>query len=404
VSGHIPRAARSLPGLWPTREQFLVLQAALLPAEPARAAFEEWLKLIDLDDDFDPGTFRLLPMMYFNLREHGVVHPLMSRLKGVYRLTWYKNNKLFSDMGPVVKALHGAGIPIMLLKGVPLAQSYYRNVGLRPMADIDVLVPTSHAETAIEVMASFPYSRYAEPSPDFLKYRHAMQYKSAAQGEMDLHWHALCECHQKGADDFFWAKARPFLFNGVPCEIPDSTRMLFHTVIHGFRWNEDPPIRWVADAMVILRESGREIDWDALVQHAGEHGLGYRLRLGLGFLRECFFAPIPISVLSRLKHQGVSLVQRIENTYVLRDPAFLRSSPLGHLWIVFSDYCRFARKAKPIAFAVGFTHYLRFRWNLRGRSEIAGYISRGILKRIARLFQPAGAQVAEHRSNVDFGK
>src|ERR1035438_1490926 len=120
MNARLSYADFTLSGLWPTRAQLLVLKAALLPAKPARAAFGEWLGLIDIDKDFDQGTFRLLPLMYDNLRQHGVDHPLMSRLKGICRLTWYKNNKLFNDLRPVMEALHDAKIPTMLLKGVPL--------------------------------------------------------------------------------------------------------------------------------------------------------------------------------------------------------------------------------------------------------------------------------------------
>ena len=45
-----------------------------------------------------------------------------------------------------------------------------------------------------------------------------------------------------------------------------------------------------------------------------------------------------------------------------------------------------AQASKPLPFAVGFTHYLRFRWGLRGRSEMPLYVGRGVLKRVKRVF------------------
>jgi Uncharacterised nucleotidyltransferase len=376
--------------LWPTREQMLVLRAALMPREQALPAFGEWLGLIDLDGDFDQGTFRLLPLMYDNLRKCGVSHPLMSRLKGVYRLSWYKNNKLFNNLRPVMEAFHGAGIPTMLLKGVPLVHQYYKNIALRPMADIDVLVPADRDGEALELMTRFAYSRMALLTPDYLQYRHAMGYWSADHGEIDIHWHALFECCEAGADDFFWNSSQPIDFSGVPSLMPDATRMLLHTLIHGFRWNAEPPIRWIPDAMTILHNAPAGIDWDAMVDYAHANQLEYRLRHPLAFLKRHFDAAVPDAVMARLAQNKISLIQRIENSCVLRDPRRLHGSPMGHLWIVFADYCRFARNAKPIAFAIGFTHYLRFRWQLRGRSEIPAYIGRGLLKRVRRWFLPAG--------------
>jgi hypothetical protein len=385
------------PGLFPTRQQMLVLEASLLPAEQALAAFRKWVGLIDLDADFEYDTFRLLPLMYDNLHRHGVSHPLMSRLKGIYRQTWYKNNKLFADLGPVLEALHGAKIPVLLLKGVPLIEHYYRNIALRPMADIDVLVPPARAREAIELMTPFPYQRIADPSADFMKFRHAMGYWSPGNGEFDLHWHALYECQDAGADDFFWKHARPMRFGGIDSLAPDATGLLLHTVIHGFRWNPEPPIRWIPDALAILRTAGGEIEWDAMADYAGEQKLNHRLRLPLQFLQQHFAAPIPDAILTRLSGQRASLVQRIENSCVLRDPTRLHASPLGHLWIVFADYCRFARKANPVSFAIGFTHYLRFRWELPGRLAIPAYVTRGLFKRVRRWFSPRAPQPAPQR-------
>ena len=383
-----PRPEFTEPGLWPTPPQLLVLQAALLPAAAARAAFEEWVGTIDLDKDFDQGTFRILPLMYMNLRQIGVEHPLMSRLKGIYRLAWYKNNKLFSDTTAMIEALHAASIPIMLLKGVPLVRQYYGNIALRPMADIDILIPTAMATRVVEVMQRFPYMRYTAPTEDFLKFRPAMAYWSDTEGQLDVHWHALRDCLAPAADETYWQTARPIDFNGIPCLMPDPTRMLFHVVIHGLRWNPEPPIRWIADAMTILRVAGDEIDWRAIVRDARAFRLSHRLHLSFAYLQRHFSAPIPEDVVRELARHGVSMVERIESAYVLHDPTRLYESPLGHFWIGFGDYCRWAQNQTPWAFVIEFTHYLRFHWQLRGRSEILGYLVRGVTKRVQRSLQP----------------
>jgi len=132
----------SLFGLWPSHEQDLVLRAALLDGDAAVSAFREWVGRVDLDGDFDLATFRLPPLLYDNLRRLGIKHPLLDRLKGAYRLVWYKNHKLFDDLRPVMATLSQAGIRTMLLKGAPLVFNTYGSHTLRPMSDIDVLVPT----------------------------------------------------------------------------------------------------------------------------------------------------------------------------------------------------------------------------------------------------------------------
>jgi hypothetical protein len=388
-------AASPLSGLWPSQDQILLLRAALSEKEEAHRAFARWVEGVDLDAHIDQGTFRLLPLLYDNLRRVGVDHPLMGRLKGVYRLAWYKNHCLFERVRPVVAALHDAGIPTMMLKGVPLVLAYYRNHALRPMADIDLLVPASQARRALDMLERIPLQHYAPPTDDYLKFRHALLYTSDDGREIDLHWHALYEFCEDGADDLFWNSARALDFNGVSAVMPDPTRMLFHTIVHGVRWNDEPPIRWIPDAITILRVAGKEIAWDDLVEHARERQVAYRLRLGLEFLRQTFDTTIPDRTVGALRVLGTSPIQRVENTSVLRDQSHLRNTPLGMLWLIFSEYCRYARHEKPFAFAVGFTHYLRFRWELRGRLEIPGVVMRGTLKRLRRARTPASAETGE---------
>lgn len=372
----------SLFGLWPSREQDLVLRAALLDGDAAVSAFREWVDGIDLDGDFDLATFRLLPLLYDNLRKLGVTHPLLGRLKGAYRLAWYKNQRLFDDMRPAMVTLAEAGIRTMLLKGAPLVLHTYRSHALRPMADIDVLVPTGQVQRAIEVLSVAGWRPYSPTSSDFFRFRHALCLIDAEERELDLHWHCLFELAGPGDDDFLWTSARPLDFNGVSTLAPDPTRHLILTILHGLRWNPAPPIRWIPDSMAILKNHADEIAWDDVVAFAKERRFTYRLHLGLSYLRQRFDAPVPAAVVTELQRAGPSTLERIENTVVLRDLRSLYSRPVASWWIIFAEYCRYARGARPLAFVVGFSHYLRYRWKLRGRLEIPGVVLRGVVKRL----------------------
>jgi hypothetical protein len=361
-----------------------VLRAALLDGDAAVSAFRQWVAGIDLAADFDPATFSLLPLLYENLRRLGIRHPLMGRLKGAYRLAWYRNHKLFDDLRPSLASLAHAGIPTMVLKGAALVFHAYGNHALRPMLDLDVLVPAGQAPRAIDVLRSMGWRPDSPTSPELFRYRHALCLVDAAQREIDLHWHCLFELSGPGDDDFLWATARPLDFSGVPTLAPDSTRHLIITMLHGLRWNPAPPIRWIPDAMVLLRRAGPQVAWEELVEFGRDRRLSYRLHLGLSYLRQRFDAPVPEPVLVALQCGGVSVLERIENTVVLRDRRPFHARPIGNLWIILAEYCRYACDAGGWGFVSGFAHYLRFRWKLRGRLEIPAVVWRGVMKRVRR--------------------
>ncbi len=310
----------------------------------------------------------------------------MGRLKGLYRMSWYENHVLFDKVRPIVAHLEETGIRTLLLKGVPLVLTYYRNPAVRPMADIDIIVGPAQVRQSIAAIEASGWQRNQSASDDDLKYRHSMQFTNRKGLEFDVHWHFLFEACNDEADAFFWSSAVPLDFGGVRTLQLDPTAMLVHVILHGIRWNADPPTRWIPDALSILRRDTCGIDWDRVIAFAASQRLTYRLRLGLRFLADRHQASIPPSVLTRLQATRVSVLERIENTVVLRDHERIYANPLGKQWVIFVDYCRWTTAAGPIAFAAGLSHYVRYRWRLKGRMELIPTVLRGLKRRLAKIW------------------
>ena len=144
-------AVNNESGCWPTRDQELMLRAALLQRELALESWNEWRRNVNIDV-IDYGSHRMIPQLYRNLQRHGVKDPVMERLKGVYRYYLYKNEILMHRVGTLLAAFEDAGINTMVLKGAALIQLYYQESGLRPMLDADVLVHAHQAEQAMELL------------------------------------------------------------------------------------------------------------------------------------------------------------------------------------------------------------------------------------------------------------
>src|SRR5437667_10739119 len=82
------------PGPWPTSTQLLLLRACLESGAEARAAWEEWSSIVDLDH-LDYQSCYLLPMLDKNLRAIGVTgHPWLGRIKGYRRNIWCRNRQV----------------------------------------------------------------------------------------------------------------------------------------------------------------------------------------------------------------------------------------------------------------------------------------------------------------------
>lgn len=344
---------------FPSGLQALMVKAAIGPDDGVADAFRSWREQVDIDDHMDGGTYRLLPMVYDRMRKLGIDDPLMGRMKGVYRRAWVETHGLFHDVLPMVAKLEAAGVRTMMLKGVPLALTYYQSHATRPMFDLDLLVPSEQRDLALEVMREAGWKTGWIVKPHELVDQHGLDHHGPGGREIDLHWHCLREAPSKTADAWFWKSAQPFDFVGVKTMQPGPTAMVLHLIIHGLRSNVEPPIRWILDSATVIR-ANPDLDWDDMVAFAKSQRLSHRLYLGLDYLASEYGVPVPPRVLRDLKSAGVSLVERIENV------VYLGRAETAYRPMLFPliDYWRYLRNQSAWTFVGGFGAYLQRRWKL----------------------------------------
>ena len=63
--------------------------------------------------------------------------------------SWGLNERLFSVVGPLLERFDAAGIPVLGLKGIALLGDIYPTHAVRPVGDVDLLVPSDRAAEAL---------------------------------------------------------------------------------------------------------------------------------------------------------------------------------------------------------------------------------------------------------------
>jgi len=367
-------------GCWPTHQQELLLRAALLQGKEAIDSWYEWKSSVDIDR-LDQGSRRLLPLLYRNLRIHGLKDPLMNKLKGIYRLTWYRNQMLFHNVAALLRSFHNAGIQTMLLKGVALTLLHYRDYGLRAMADLDVLVHTEQASAAINLLTKSgwtPESRSPEAFTEaYISATNGHVFSDAAGQGFDLHWHVLPECCYANADDDFWDGAVWTEIHDVSTSASNPTDLLLQICVHGAKWNSVPPFRWAADAMTIMKTSQSEIDWNRLITQTQKRRLILPLKDTLNYLRDILDAPIPVAVLQSIQNMPASKIERIEYEARTRPPALLGALP--SLCFHYLRYLRLVSNAGLQHALIGFPMFLQHTWGVDHLWQVPFYaVSKGM--------------------------
>ena len=131
----------------------LLLKAALLDEDAAIAAYRAWRPTLDFET-ISYGQQRLLPLLQSNLTRFGIEDPLADRFRGIRRYFWVRNLKAMAFAQRVFAALDQIGVPFIVLKGAALIACYLADRSLRPMDDIDILVPEDRLADAIAVLTA----------------------------------------------------------------------------------------------------------------------------------------------------------------------------------------------------------------------------------------------------------
>lgn len=282
---------------FPNHAQSLLLKACLLSGDEMLAAYTEWKHLVDFETDIEHGSFRQLPLLYYNLNKHGINDSLMPRLKGIYRQAWSKNQILFHKTGRVLQLLQDAKIPAIVLKGVALSVLAYKNFAVRPMADMDIMVAPDKAEETFAYLKKNGWQSLDEIHDKYnLSNNKSITLVNKEKLELDLHWYPFDECMGLMQQNDFWDQAVPLEVSGQKTLVLCPADELLLTFVHGLMPNPEPPIRWIADSMSIMNAPDIEVDWNRLIEYAKKFSVIIQVKEALKYLTENFRANVPAAV------------------------------------------------------------------------------------------------------------
>jgi Uncharacterised nucleotidyltransferase len=297
----------------PTPVQQLLLRACLFNGEDAIAAWRSWRTTIDFDR-IDSGSIRLLPVLAENLSRCGVDETSLGIYRGVQRRTWARNQLLFRSAAQVSKRFHERGIPVLALKGVVLASTCYAHMSLRPMGDFDFLVRGSDRRKAIDELERLGWRLQDKVRPqdeaDFA-IRHACAFKDSENSHVsiDLHWRLLWAQSSEAAASALWEQAVPYEIGDVQVLAPCAADMLLHVCVHGAKWNDVSPIRWIVDATLLLRNC--KIDWVHLRRQSARLRVDLQLARTLTYLRDVMRVALPEEILQDLAQSQAQPIERL---------------------------------------------------------------------------------------------
>ncbi|XCN73190.1 MAG: nucleotidyltransferase family protein [Candidatus Electrothrix aestuarii] len=181
------------------------------------------------------------------------------------------NRVLSRTLGKVLSILAEAGIPALVLKGAALCQTLYPDPGLRPMRDIDLLLPWDEALPAHALLQRHGFQDPAVFTPvDHLHLAALYLETDGIKVCLELHRSLFPDCPPCPARMDFATlsnKAVSFTADGVPAYTLANEEMIWHLYQHGFHapLTYDPfKLISAADLISFVETKLDEIDWDRI--------------------------------------------------------------------------------------------------------------------------------------------
>lgn len=347
---------------WPTPTQELLLRAAVLEGTDSLRAWREWNQL-SAGEAIDEKSRQLFPLVYWRLKEEDIDQGELGQLKKEYQTAHLKNSLLFQTALNPIRALVEAGIPTMLLKGAALTLNYYHNPALRPMDDVDVLVPPGEARTALEIVEASGWAankkRTGPHLETFMCYSASAGFKNPADFNFDINWHLINLNCAEDADREYWTEAGPVEFNGIPLLALNPAFQLLHVVVHGMT-HIPMSLKWIPDAAVIIKHSGSDIDWIRLLEFAQLQNLTHPVRDTLFYLHNLLDVPVPEDMLARLEAYTGTVYETRE--YYALTGRYNESGSLPLMWTLYHRHTRDQQeRGDP---TLSFIQYLQTGWGL----------------------------------------
>lgn len=310
---------------------------------------------LDLPDDLEAPGERLWPEIVSQAFEHRIAGlayrcltapraatpppaAMIKELREAHSLIALRNALTLQHATEVVAALAGVGIPTLFLKGLHLTRTVYTELGLRSMADIDLMVPRPQLEQAERVLLDLGYGQRPrlDVTRQAARLHHLERLEKPDAATVELH-HAIEVPTSPFAIDreTLWQRVQPIALNGTTAYGLADEHLLIHLCLHlayhhGFKRS---PLKALIDVTTLLERRAGAFPWAEVVAASRAWGTDRFVYTTLELASRILGASVPRDVLARLAHNAEDDVIVETAARLITDPPLDRhltgSEPAG---------------------------------------------------------------------------
>jgi hypothetical protein len=261
----------------------------------------DWDVLIE-----ESGRYGVAPLLYHRLRTFHSDIPIpanvMARLRHIYLQSAGRGMHLYHELGKLLGMLRHENIPVIALKGVHLATAVYRNIALRPMGDVDVLVHKDdlmRVEAALLGMGYAPAECHRQIAKDNCHFVYGLPNRGLF---VEVHWNFLPSMYRFKIDiDGQWERSRQAIIAGVEVSVLCPEDLLLYLCLHTSKHLFEMGLKPLYDIFETIRYYGKEIDWKQVQLRSEQWGEAKCVYLTFRLARELLGASVPDDLMKAIK-------------------------------------------------------------------------------------------------------
>lgn len=264
----------------------------------------DWLRFRDYIIYHD-----LIPFAYVSLKSCLSLLPdfLVIFLKNNYYANILRFQLLEQEFLRIHQAFQQKGIVIFPIKGMGLFD-YYKDLSLRQMSDIDILLEERYFNVAAEIFDQMGYAKYLMgSSEEYWKRKQCAitfhKQKDKFDYLIDLHWALDFKRHNGRGLPNLWGRTKEVDYGKTQISLLSDEDNFFSLALHNRRFGKVLCLKNVCDIALILNKPDLKFDWDYVLKESRESQFGATVLYALYQTKILFGLDIPDFVLKGLKVQ-----------------------------------------------------------------------------------------------------
>ena len=212
----------------------------------------EWQQVI-----VDLELHRLVPLIFCSLKKHGIVDVIpptyFKQLQSEYSRTYRHNTLLLLVLDKILLSMGKHDLHPILWKGAVLADSFYPNLGMRPMRDLDFAIDADEIDLVTKVFRDLAFV-----SEDSMKEEDAIYFANTTG--------ILCDVHHRvrlfeGRSENLTIDLKPKQMSISTMRILEPNAMVVHLIVHlnGHAKTTGLELLWIVDLVYVFRRWGAKI-------------------------------------------------------------------------------------------------------------------------------------------------